>query len=124
MQFANFDLTDSSAATATFTAMTNEGLLCTWKDKSAAVPSLRPVVTCGMRKAKGSTPRKVTVKVILPYTHTLDSVEYRGETSAFIDFIVPETADATDVADLLAFVGGAIGQAQISSAVSDGEFPA
>jgi len=124
MQFANFDLTDSSAATVTFTAMTNEGLLCTWKDKSAVLPSLRPVVTCGMRKAKGSTPRKVTVKVILPYTHTVDSVEYKGETSAFIDFIVPETADATDVADLLAFVGGAISEGQLSAAIKDGEFPA
>jgi hypothetical protein len=124
MQFANFDLNDSSAVATTFTAKMKDGLIATWYDKSVAVPSLRPTISCGMRPAKGSSPRKVTVKVILPYTHTVDSVTYTGETSAFLDVIVPEHADATNVQDLLAFVSGAVLQAQISGVVEDGEFPA
>jgi len=124
MQFANFNLNDSSAAATTFTAMMKDGLLATWKDKSEETPALRPTITCGMRPAKGSSPRKVTVKVILPFTHTLDGVTHTSQTSAFLDVVVPEYADATNVADLLAFVSGVVLENQISGSATDGEFPA
>lgn len=124
MQFANFNLNDSSATPVTFTARMKDGLLATWYDKTGPIEALRPTITSSMRPAKGSSPRKTTVKVVLPFTHTIDSVEYTGYTSAFIDIIVPEHADVTDVSNLLAFVSGAVLENQIAGSAKDGEFPA
>lgn len=124
MQFADITVPDGAAASQTFTAMFKDGLLATWKNKAASNPSLRQTVTQGMRVAKGSVPRRVTLKVIVPFVYTVDSLDKVGETTAFIDFVVPEHAATADVENLLAYVEGVIGNAQISTCVKDGEFPA
>lgn len=124
MQFADISLTDAVAGSATFTAMTKDGLLAEWKDKSVTPPVMRPAVTCALRKADGSTPRKVTIKLTFPFSYTDGGVTTQALSTSWVTFIVNENMSAADLNDLIAFTSGIVNAAQVKATITDGEFPA
>lgn len=120
---ADIVLNDSVPAARTFKPSWKDGLLARWQEETPATVDLYPTITVGMRAPKPGVTRKITLKVIVPYETTVDSVTVREANSCFIDFLIPESADATDVDDLRSYVSEAVENAVILDVIDEGKFP-
>lgn len=124
MQIATVTLTDSAAGSVNFLPMIKNNLQVEYKDTSPASAVLYPGLTCSMRPAKGDVARKVSLRVSKPYQYT----DANGDTKhnsvvAFIEVVVPDTADGTSIDDLIEFASGAVKEAQFTDAIKNGAFP-
>ena len=123
MQIAAFNLTDSQAGSVTFTPMIKNNLLVEYRDTSASKSSLYPMVSCGLRPAKGSVARKVVLKITKPFEYTENDVVKTADISCFIDVVVPSVASESDIQDLIEFASGAIKVDQFTDTIENGAFP-
>jgi hypothetical protein len=67
--------------------------------------------------------RKATLKVALPYDVTVGSTTTTESVTVFIDVVIPESATAANVQDILAFASGLLVNAQINDVCVNGAFP-
>lgn len=124
MQIASFNLNNSSAAVVAFDPMVKDGLLASYANTTPTTASLYPQVSCAMRPAKGSVPRKTTIKVVLPFTHTSDNgVVTTEQNSVFIDVIINSKSDSLTANDILTMASGALQEPQFVETAVKGAFP-
>lgn len=123
MQIASMSLTNGSAEAVQLDPKHKNGFLVTYADLTQAKASDAIQVSLGMRPAKANVSRKVTVKVAVPYTVTEDDSTSTKTVTGFIDIVVPEDADTSIVADLLALMSGACLDPQVKDVAQKGAFP-
>ncbi len=123
MQIANMSLENSSAVAKTFVPTVKDGLLATYVNREGSRPAVFPNLSVGMRAPKAGVSRKVTLKVALPYDVTVGSVVSTESVTAFVDIIVPESASAANVQDILAFASGLLVNTQVEDVCVNGAFP-
>jgi len=125
-QIGNVVLNDKVDAAITYTPSVKDSLLVKYTDSTTSVtrPALANTVSVGMRSPKSGVSRKVTLKVVMPYDSTgLNGVVKTEALTAFIDFVIPETATGDDIENLCYFASGACLEAQFTDAIKNGNFP-
>lgn len=123
MQIADISLENSSAVAKTFVPTVKNGLLALYVNREGSRPAIFPNLTVGMRAPKAGVSRKATLKVALPYDVTEGSTTVTESVTVFIDVVVPESAAAATVQDILAFASGLLVDAQIEDVCVNGAFP-
>jgi hypothetical protein len=124
MQIADITLNDGSAVAQTFKPTQKNNLLVEYKDFTGSYSGMYTSLSCAMRPAKGDVARKVTIKVVLPYEYNdSDGNTKSNNITCFTDIVVPSTASASEIDDLIAFASGAIEEAQFTDAIKNGAFP-
>lgn len=108
---SNIVLDDSASAPQTFKPIRLVNNLATWRDTAAGALVLQPEITSDVRPASASNAgHKVTLKLVLPFTLTKGEDECcipAGQTPTCqfkIETLVNGRADATTVANLVAFL--------------------
>lgn len=123
MQIADISLVNASAVAKTFVPTVKDGLLATYVNREGSRPAVYPNVSVGMRAPKAGVSRKATLKVALPYDVTAGSTTTTESATVFIDVVIPESAAAANVQDILAFASGLLVNAQIKDVCVNGAFP-
>ncbi len=124
-QITDITLNDSVPTARTFAATFKDGLECKWSYNNGSSLSERPFAVMKMRQQDNNRnlDRKVSIQVVHPYTETVDSVDKIRYASARIEFILPESAAALTVADVLAFTQDILTETLVSETINDGNFP-
>lgn len=123
MQIANISLNNSAAVAKSFIPTIKNGLLAVYMSREGARPALFPNLTIGLRQSKQGVSRKVTVKVTLPYDVTVGSTVTTESVTAFVDIVIPDSAIALNVDDLLSYASDALRDAQVKDTCVNGAFP-
>ena len=78
-----------------------------------------------MRKPKAGQNHKAQMKFVKPYeaANTVTGLSEIKQCTAFVDFVLPDSASATDKADMRNFVLTALSNAIIVDVVDNGAFP-
>lgn len=90
MQIANITLPDASAVDKVFKPVLKDGLLISYADTTAATQAQFEQLTLGMRKPQSGVARKVTLKVVQPYTVVSGDITSIENVTAFIEIVVPD----------------------------------
>lgn len=124
-QIADITLADSVPTVRTFEVAVKDGLEAKWIYNNGSSLSLRPFASIKMRleDSNKNIARKSTIQVVVPYSETVDSVDVTRYATARIEFITPESASATNIADLFAFSKEALTETLVSDMVTDSKFP-
>lgn len=123
MQIANITLPDASAVDKVFKPVLKDGMLISYADTTASSQAEFEQLTLGMRKPQSGVARKVTIKVVQPYSVVLGDKTTIENITAFLEVVVPVDADKTAANNLLSFASGALVNDQIKDAIVNGAFP-
>lgn len=123
MQLANIVIKNAADTNTTFVPTVKDGLLVTFKNRSGSRPSLNPGLSIGMRPMKGVVPRRVTLKVELPYDVTEGDIVKTETVTGFVDIVIPQSASEATIKDALSFVAGLTLDALVEDTSVNGAFP-
>lgn len=123
MQIADISLANASAVAKTFVPTVKDGLLATYVNREGSRPAVYPNLSVGMRAPKAGVSRKATLKVALPYDVIAGSTTTSEAVTVFVDIVVPQSASAANVQDILAFASGLLVNAQVEDVCVNGAFP-
>lgn len=123
MQIADISLENSGAVAKTFVPTVKDGLLATYVNREGSRPAVYPNLSIGMRAPKAGVSRKATLKVALPYDVIAGATTTSEAVTVFVDIVVPQSASAANVQDILAFASGLLVNAQVEDVCVNGAFP-